>query len=160
MRTMGEDEAIQRAIFKTLTEWPGLISLFGGEPPPVWDFVRRNEEGEPEEGTTYLKIGEDQIIFSEKTEQVEEAEAYCDVHIWDQPGDGSGKELTKKIAFQTRQALAGVEGFEIFAANLREHGYICTIGECRDARHLEPADGLIEHAVLTFRFEVDPLPGF
>lgn len=151
-------EALQRAIYATLTGDALLRTLFGGEEPRVWDTVRRDDLGRAVDGYPYIKIGEDQIVGSEQTEQVAESEATATIHIWDEPGDGSGKELSKKLAGAVVEALVGALRFDDFAARVAEHGFICTLGECRDARHLEPADGLTEHAVLTFRFELDPQP--
>lgn len=152
--------AIQRAFYATLTEDARLRALFGEEEPRVWDTVRRDEAGKPVGGYPYIKIGEDQIVAPEQTDQVAESECFATVHVWDEPGDGSGKELSKLIVGAVVDAVVGADRFDDFAARVREHGFICTLGEIRDARHLEPADGLTEHAVLTFRLELDPLPDF
>jgi hypothetical protein len=154
----GEESAIQRAIYATLTEDARLRELFGEEEPRVWDTVRRDANGKAEGGYPYIKIGEDQFVGTEETDQVAESEVFSTIHVYDEPGDGSGKQLSKAIVKAIRTALVGAERFDAFAAVVAEHGYICTLGECRDARHLEPADGLTEHAVLTFRFELDPRP--
>ena len=150
--------AIQRATYETLSAFPALIALFGGETPNVWDSVKRGADGKPIGGTTYIKIGDDQIVGDEVTDQVDETECFSTIRVVDEPGDGSGKELSKLIVGAIRSALIEPEGFEAFAARVRDHGFICTLGEMRDARHLEPADGLTEIAVLTFRWELDPLP--
>lgn len=151
-------EAVQRAIYETLAEDARLWTLFGGEEPRVWDTVRRDEQGRAVGGYPYIKIGEDQIVPEEQTDQTAESECFSTVHVWDEPGDGSGKELSKKIVAVVQDAIVGAARFDDFAARVLEHGFICTLGVLRDARHLEPADGLTEHAVLTFRFELDPRP--
>lgn len=150
--------AIQRAMYATLVEDERLRALFGGEEPRVWDTVRRDLQGKAIGGYPYIKIGEDQIVGEEQGGGVAQSECNSTVHVWDEPGDGSGKELSKLIAAVVIDALVGEDRFDAFAARCLEHGFICTLGEYRDARHLEPADGLTEHAVLTFRFELDPRP--
>jgi hypothetical protein len=159
-RTAYPATAIQRAIYSILTADPYLTILFGGDEPRVWDTVPRDDNDKPEGGYPYVKIGEDQVVGSEQGGGVAESEVYSTVKIFDEPGDGSGKELSKLIVGGIADALVSEERFDAFAAAVLEHGFICTLGEMRDARHLEPADGLTEQAVLTFRFELDPRPDF
>lgn len=149
--------ALQKAIYETLSTSPRLRALFGGEAPNVWDSVKRDANGRPVGGTTYFKIGEDQIIQPEQTADVAESEAYTTIKFFDEPGDGSGKELSKLVLGVTCDELVG-SGFDDFADRLLAHGFVCTLGEIREARHLEPADGLTEQAVLTIRWELDPVP--
>lgn len=151
--------AFQTAQYRTLIEFPRLIELFGGEEPKVWDFVRRDDQGKPVGGTAYIKIGEDQIVGEEETEDYRAFVVYSTVKVYDEPTDGSGKEWIAPASEAVKDALVSPQGFETFAANLEELGYLCTLGVCTDARHSDPADGLTEQAVLTFRFEVDPRPG-
>lgn len=149
-------EALQRALWETLTADAGMIAAFAGE-PRVWDTVPRDGNGQPEGGYPYLTIGEIQVIGWEATEQVDESEAYATVNFWDKPEDGSGRERVISLSAIARAALIEPDGFAVLQAKAAAHGFNVVLGERRDARHLEPVDG-VERVRATFRFEIDPQP--
>lgn len=152
------ETALQRAEYQTLTEDARLRELFGNEEPRVWDSVPRGDDGKPIGGYPYIKIGSVQAVRGEHTDQVQEVELYSTIKVYDEPADGSGKELIKAISGAVVVALTHPDRFDAFAAILAGYGWACVLGESRDARHDDPADGLTEQAVLTFRWELDPLP--
>jgi hypothetical protein len=149
-------EAVQRALWETLTGDAALTAHFG-ETPRIWDRVPRDANGQAEGGYPYGTFGDFQAIGFEATEQVDEAELFADLDFWSKPEDGSGREWNLTAARLAVAAIVEPGAFEAFAARVAAHGFNCVLGERRDARHLDPVDG-VEHVRLTFRFELDPQP--
>lgn len=106
-------------------------------PVPVYD--------RPPETAAYpfVRIGEDQVIDDGNT-CADAWEAFVTVHVWSQE---VGMPRAKTIAGQVRDALAAV---------LDVPGFTAIVGEHRDTRYLNDPDGLTTHAVLTFRYLIDP----
>lgn len=93
----------------------------------------------------YVTIGDEQVI-DDGNACADGWEVFPDVHVWSRSVSGSKAELKGLVAqiVPLVTAITTVTGFAVIAAELRT------------VRSLRDPDGLTEHAVLNFRFLIDP----
>ena len=93
----------------------------------------------------YVTIGDEQVI-DDGNACGDAWEVYSDVHVWSRPATGSKVELKDTVAavVPAVRGITTVTGFDVLLAELTT------------SRTLRDPDGITEHAVLTFRFLLDP----
>jgi hypothetical protein len=125
--------ALQKAIFAKLNEAPALA---GGN---VFDQV---PEGDP---FPRITIGDEQVLDDGNTCD-DGWEVFSDVHVWSRPVTGSKvevKDLLAAVVARLNTALT-VTGFTV------------VIHAIDSSRVFRDPDGKTEHAVLTFRYVLQP----
>jgi hypothetical protein len=125
--------ALQKAIFAKLNEAPALA---GGN---VFDQV---PEGDP---FPRITIGDEQVLDDGNTSD-DGWEVFSDVHVWSRPVTGSKvevKDLLAAVVARLNTALT-VTGFTV------------VIHAIDSSRVFRDPDGKTEHAVLTFRYVLQP----
>jgi hypothetical protein len=125
--------ALQKAIFAALIASPPIAD------GRVYDAVP------PKPGFPYLTIGDEQVVDDGNTCDVG-WEVFTDVHIWSRPTSGSKVEV-KDLAAAVVSRLS---------TPLAVAGFVTLVAELQTARTLRDPDGLTEHAVLTFRYVLQP----
>ncbi|MBA3576185.1 MAG: DUF3168 domain-containing protein [Sphingomonas sp.] len=124
---------LQTAIFAALT---AATALAGGR---VYDRVP------PDPVFPYITIGDDQVI--DHGNSCDDGwEVFADIHLWSRPVTGSkveAKDLAAAVVGRLK-ALLTVSGFTVIIAALET------------SRTFRDPDGKTEHAVLTFRYVLQP----
>ncbi len=126
--------ALQKAIFTALTASPAVA---GGR---IYDQVPKGAV------FPYVTIGDEQVI-DDSNGCSDAWEAFADVHVWSRPATGSkieAKDLAASIV--TR-----------LSTELPVAGFVTILGTLQTMRTFRDPDGLTEHAVLTFRYLIDPV---
>lgn len=126
---------LQKAIWSALAESSPAVA--GGR---VYDQV----PGDPT--FPYVTIGDEQVL-DDGNSCGDAWEVFSDIHVWSRPASGSKAEAKGIVAdiVPLVVAIAGVENFDVVSAQLQ------------NSRTVRDPDGLTEHAVLTFRFLLDPI---
>jgi len=96
----------------------------------------------------FIVIGEDQIV-DDSTDCSDSTEAFATVHVWARLEDdvAGTRRQAKQIASAVRGALQSmtvISGFDL------------VLSEFENTRHLTDPDGLTAHAVISYRFLLDP----
>jgi hypothetical protein len=123
---------LQKAIFAALTD----ADVCGDR---VYDRVPKGAV------FPYVTIGDEQVIDDGNT-CADAWEIFPDVHVWSRPGTGSKVELKDTVA----AVVAAVRGIAAVT------DYTVILAELSTSRTLRDPDGITEHAVLTFRFLLEP----
>lgn len=114
--------------------------------PPIADGAVFDRVPESAKGTfPRITIGDEQVI-DDGTTCGDAWEVFSDVHVWSRPVAGSkleAKDLGAAIKARLATTLT-VEGFDVISATIE------TMRSFRDP------DGQTEHAVLTFRYLLNP----
>lgn len=93
----------------------------------------------------YTTIGDEQVI--DDSNSCDAAwEIFSDVHVWSRPAAGSKVELKTELA----------KVVDALGTELDVDGFVVTSGALETTRSLRDPDGITEHAILTFRYLVDP----
>jgi hypothetical protein len=124
---------VQKALFAALD---GAPPLAGGR---IYDRV-------PADPTfPYITIGDEQVV--DDGNSCEDGwEVFADIHIWSRPATGSKVEVKDLVA-----AVVARLNTPLSVADL-----IVVIAELQNARTMRDPDGITEHAVLTFRYVLQP----
>lgn len=93
----------------------------------------------------YVTIGDEQTV-DDGTQCADMFEVFADVHVWSR-ATGTERAEAKAIGEAIRQALA---------ADLTVADYHVILSEFETSRVFREQDGLTAHAVLTFRFLLQP----
>jgi len=93
----------------------------------------------------YVTIGDEQVL-DDGSECMDAWEVISDVHVWSRPDGGSKLELKALVA----------EIVPRLATTLTVSGFRTVVGDMQTVRSFRDPDGLTEHAVLSFRFLIDP----
>ena len=125
--------ALQKAIFAKLNE---ATAIAGGR---IYDRV-------PELAAfPYITIGDEQVLDDGNTCD-DGWEVFSDVHVWSRPSTGSKAEV--------KDLLAAV--VTCLNTELTVTGFTVIIHALENSQVLRDPDGLTEHAVLTFRYVLQP----
>lgn len=133
---------LQKAIYSALT---------GSSPPLAGGRVYDNPPDEKKRiadtgaAFPYITIGDEQVLDAGNSCQ-DGWEVFHDVHIWSRPSTQSKVEL--------KTILADV--VDVLARQLTVTDFRTIVGALQSSRALRDPDGITEHAVLTFRFLLDP----
>ena len=127
--------ARQRAIYAALASAPAVADgrVYDRPPAPkvrMFPDITIGDEQVIEDGTT---CGDGWLV-------------YADVHIWSQPESGSkleAKDLAPAVVARLDAPLA-VAGFRVIDQGVES------------ARTIRDPDGITEHGILTFRYELQP----
>lgn len=125
--------ALQKAIFAKLNEATAIAS------GRIYDRV-------PADPTfPYITIGDEQVLDDGNTCD-DGWEVFTDVHIWSRPTTGSKVEVKDLLASVVSRlnTILTVTGFTV------------VIHALENSRVFRDPDGLTEHAVLTFRYVLQP----
>lgn len=125
-------DQLQRAIFDILT----AASIAGDR---VFDRPPTNAS------FPYVTIGDEQVI-DDGTTCADAWDVATDVHVWSRPESGSKSELKTLIA----------QIVPLLATEIAVTGFRNVSGNLETTRSFRDPDGITEHAVLTFRYLLDP----
>lgn len=126
--------AFQKAIFDRLK----AANVAGGR---IYDRVPAKVE------FPYVTISDEQIVDFGDGCAEDMVEVFVDIHVWSRAvGRVEAKTVGAAIRFSLKNSLS-VEGFAVI------------LHEFQTARSFLDADGLTSHAVLTYRFVLQPVGG-
>lgn len=93
----------------------------------------------------YVTIGDEQVI-DDGTTCADGWDVATDVHVWSRPSSGSKSELKTLVA----------QIVPLLATEIAVTGFRNVAGKLETTRSFRDPDGITEHAVLTFRYLLDP----
>lgn len=133
---------LQKAIFSALTG--ASPELVGGR---VYDAVPEEAERIEETGAAYpyITIG-DENVLNNSNSCSDGWESFAAVHVWSRPENTSKLELKGIVA----------RVVDLLNTRLTVTGFRTIVGEFYKADSMRDPDGITEHAILTFRYLLDP----
>lgn len=93
----------------------------------------------------YVTIGDEQVI-DDGTTCADAWDVATDVHVWSRSSSGSKSELKTLVA----------QIVPLLATEIAVTGFRNVSGKLESSRTFRDPDGISEHAVLTFRYLLDP----
>lgn len=124
--------AVQSAVFSTLTTDAGVVAQVGTR---TYDRVPQNPT------FPFIHIGDDQVI-GDTYQGSATSTVHVSVHVFSR---WQGKKELKSVAAAVRTALEGY---------LPLTGFVTVTYEYKTTRYLTDPDGLTEHAVIEFMYDV------